>query len=217
MLFRSTIPSLRFDGTDIDPAQIFLGNSTGLIAVPTIRFADVDGDGIDDVVANLSAEIVTGVRKLVATADDPITLYFRTKTGKGYEVSGLFAGGGPVAVVPPPIGDPARGNDSFLSQPGTGSTHTTRLGPTFPNPSRGSLTFTFELGRPGDARVEVYDLRGALIRTLMHGAIPAGRYDLAWDGRDDVGRLATNGLYLVHARAGDYRASRSLVLMRSSR
>ena len=47
--------------------------------------------------------------------------------------------------------------------------------------------------------VEVYDVRGAHVRTLLRGAIAAGRHALAWDGRSDDGAAAAPGVYLVRA------------------
>ena len=148
------------------------------------------------------------------SVDDPITLFFRTFAGKSYEVSGLFGIDGRVVVAPPPPVDPSPRDDSFRSQPGAAAPIATRFGPAYPNPSHNNLSFVLELARPGEAHVEVYDLRGAKVRTLINGNQPAGRYDLSWDGRDGVGHLLPNGLYLVRMRAGTYRATRSGLLVR---
>lgn len=71
-----------------------------------------------------------------------------------------------------------------------------------PNPSSGAARATFALA--ADARVElrVHDVAGRRVRTLDAGALPAGRHQLSWDGRDDAGRAVRAGLYFVGLQAG---------------
>jgi hypothetical protein len=76
------------------------------------------------------------------------------------------------------------------------------------SPAFGSVRLSLEQAATGSARVEVYDVRGALVRTLVRGMVTAGRHALAWDGRRDDGGPAAPGIYLVRARSGP--ASRTL-------
>ena len=62
------------------------------------------------------------------------------------------------------------------------------------------------------ADIVLYDARGRRVRTLFHGTLPAGPTTLAWDGRDDGGRVVAPGLYFARARAGASEAVRKLVL-----
>lgn len=80
-----------------------------------------------------------------------------------------------------------------------------------PNPSRGNVALRFTLPRAGSADVAVFDALGRRIRTLAHGALPAGTRTLAWDGADERGAHAAAGVYFVQARAGDARITRRLV------
>jgi hypothetical protein len=75
------------------------------------------------------------------------------------------------------------------------------LSPAFPNPSRGTTAFTLSLPHEAAVEVQVYDVRGALVRTLARGAFPAGMHTIGWDGRDDQGRRLGSGVYLVRLRA----------------
>jgi hypothetical protein len=54
------------------------------------------------------------------------------------------------------------------------------------------------LPRAARARVDLYDLRGRHMRTLVDGTLPAGPSALRWDGADDAGRVLASGLYLAH-------------------
>jgi len=81
-----------------------------------------------------------------------------------------------------------------------------------PNPSRGTATIEVHLTTGGAAasaatRVGVFDLQGRRVRALHDGPLPNGASRLAWDGRDDDGRLAGAGTYFVTVRtpAGESR------------
>ncbi len=70
-----------------------------------------------------------------------------------------------------------------------------------PNPVAGSsTTFRFDLPVRAAASLEVYDLRGHLIRRLMKAEIPAGQHAAHWDGRDGGGRQVASGQYLARLK-----------------
>ena len=87
----------------------------------------------------------------------------------------------------------------------------TRLSSAFPNPFGSQASVHFELAREGDVAIEVYDLRGARVRTLLRGRHEAGRHSVAWDGRDESGGRAAAGVYLVRMTAGSYSGQQKLV------
>ncbi|MBK7704172.1 MAG: hypothetical protein IPI34_15445 [bacterium] len=51
---------------------------------------------------------------------------------------------------------------------------------------------------------EIYDLHPNLVQTLHEGDLAAGAHTLAWDGRNDGGRAAASGVYLVRAAGGGF-------------
>lgn len=73
----------------------------------------------------------------------------------------------------------------------------------YPTPFNPRTTVAFTAPAAGRAGVTVHDPRGRRVRTLLDAAVPAGRRELAWDGRDDAGRPVPGGLYLVRVRQGD--------------
>jgi hypothetical protein len=81
-----------------------------------------------------------------------------------------------------------------------------QLHQSFPNPLNGALAQTairYELPQPGFAELRVYNLLGQVVRTLHQAALPAGFHEIAWDGRDEQGRLVAGGVYLyrLHVRS----------------
>lgn len=84
-----------------------------------------------------------------------------------------------------------------------------------PNPSRGAVRVTLAL--PADVRsvrVTLHDVAGRELAVLASGALPAGRHDWSWDGRDTLGRRVAPGLYLVRAVAGEQARTSRVVVSR---
>lgn len=70
-----------------------------------------------------------------------------------------------------------------------------------PQPASGTVRGMLALPNGGDVLPAIVDLTGRRVRTLapMRG-LPAGVHDVVWDGRDDNGRDAPSGVYLLTAR-----------------
>jgi hypothetical protein len=83
-----------------------------------------------------------------------------------------------------------------------------------PNPMRASTGVSFELPRAGRVTLEVVDLQGRRVRTLLAGDRPAGRYSASWDGRDDAGGPAAAGVYFVRLAAGGTQLGRKVAYLR---
>lgn len=83
-----------------------------------------------------------------------------------------------------------------------------------PNPFNPRTQIAFDLARPGPVRVAVYDLRGALVRTIAAETLPAGRHARTWDGTGDDGAPVASGAYVVTIDAGDFHDRRKGVLLK---
>ena len=81
--------------------------------------------------------------------------------------------------------------------------------PPYPNPANAALSIPFALGASGDARLELFNLAGQRIETLLEGTTPAGRHLLRWDSG---GRAS--GVYVVRLTAGSRMQSRKVMLLR---
>jgi endonuclease/exonuclease/phosphatase family metal-dependent hydrolase len=90
----------------------------------------------------------------------------------------------------------------------------TRLLGNAPNPFSPSTRVAFELAAAGGVRIDIFDVHGRLVRTLVEGDRDAGRYEEAWDGRDDSGRELGSGVYYYRLLTNDRRETRSMTLLR---
>lgn len=93
-----------------------------------------------------------------------------------------------------------------------------RLHQNFPNPFNPTTQVRYDVGgRDGErvrVRIAIYDVRGALVRSLVDEDRAAGSYVATWDGRGDDGTQAASGVYFYSMRAGDYVESRRMVLLK---
>ncbi|RKZ12048.1 hypothetical protein DRQ50_12590, partial [bacterium] len=67
----------------------------------------------------------------------------------------------------------------------------------WPNPFNPLVHARVRLANSGFVEAGIYDLRGRLVKRLLAAEIPAGEYQLGWDGRTGNGPAAT-GIYLLH-------------------
>ena len=84
----------------------------------------------------------------------------------------------------------------------------------YPNPFNSSTVIPFSLPRAGDVTVEVFNLAGQKVATLVDGFREAGSYSLSWDGRGEDGRSLASGVYLYRLRARDRVYARQLLLLK---
>ena len=90
---------------------------------------------------------------------------------------------------------------------------TLALGLPRPNPSRGTTIFSLGVPTAAQGRVEVLDVAGRRVRTLVVREFGAGTRELVFDGKDDAGREVPPGVYRVLARVGGQTSSRTIVLV----
>jgi hypothetical protein len=90
----------------------------------------------------------------------------------------------------------------------------TRLAAAQPNPFNPSTTLSFDLARPEMVILEVYDLQGRLVRSLLHESRTAGTHSVRWNGLDNGGRQVASNVYLARFQAGAINESRKLVLLK---
>ncbi|MBN1779857.1 T9SS type A sorting domain-containing protein [bacterium] len=93
-----------------------------------------------------------------------------------------------------------------------------RLCPNRPNPFNPCTRFRFEIPFRGRSKVDVefriYNLRGQLIRTLIREERSPGIYETSWDGLNDDGNPVSTGIYLYRLHAGQFIATKKLILMK---
>ncbi len=85
----------------------------------------------------------------------------------------------------------------------------------YPNPFNDRCQIPISTPGTGEAvALDVYDLQGRKIRSLVNRDLKAGEHRLIWDGRDMMGRQQAAGVYVVLLRQGEFAATQEITLLR---
>ncbi len=83
------------------------------------------------------------------------------------------------------------------------------LSQNYPNPFNPATTIRYDIGKPGQVTLKIFDILGNEITTLINEYKPSGNYSINFDG----GNLAS-GIYYYQLKAGDFTATKKFVLMK---
>ena len=81
--------------------------------------------------------------------------------------------------------------------------NTTTLNCIFPNPFNPSATISYSLDKSSHVNIQVYNLRGKLVRNVYSGTKDSGLHYLPWDGTDENGKECPSGVYLFKLKTSD--------------
>ena len=84
----------------------------------------------------------------------------------------------------------------------------------YPNPFNPETTISFSLPSSGKVRLDVYNLRGQLVRSLIDTRLEAGTHSVIWNGKDDSGRDSATGVYLFKLHTAQGNTVRKAMLLK---
>jgi len=84
-----------------------------------------------------------------------------------------------------------------------------------PNPASNVTNIKYQITDNTDGTLEIYDVSGKLVRSFnLESTIVNRESALSWQGDDNNGRQVPGGVYFIKFRAGDYRKTAKLLLIR---
>lgn len=83
-----------------------------------------------------------------------------------------------------------------------------------PNPFSTQTTICYELKEPASIKIDVYNLKGQLVNTLVNDSKSTGRHNAVWNGRDMQGKDVANGVYFYTLTTGSHSSTRKLIVMK---
>ena len=86
----------------------------------------------------------------------------------------------------------------------------------YPNPfnSQIVLPFVIHSDKSEKVQISIYNLQGKCVRTLLKRTVPAGRYEIAWDGRTDENHIAPSALYFIEFKVGETLFTRKITFIK---
>lgn len=89
-----------------------------------------------------------------------------------------------------------------------------RLFRNFPNPFNARTAIEFEVNRRVDATLDIYNIHGQLVKSLLRGHLEPKRYSVIWNGTDDQGEAVPTGVYIYRLSGGAHRVSDKMILLK---
>ena len=98
----------------------------------------------------------------------------------------------------------------------SGAPETFALSQNSPNPFNPATTIQYTIPTEihGNVTIKIYDMRGALVRTLVDRFSNPGIHSVVWDGTDEDANRVSSGVYIYQLRAGTFTTSKKMTLMR---
>ena len=89
----------------------------------------------------------------------------------------------------------------------------------YPNPFNPETWIPYRLAEDAFVTLTIYDGTGQVVRTIDVGHQTAAAYEsrsqaIYWDGRNQIGEKVASGIYFYHLSAGDYSATRKMLILK---
>ncbi len=179
------IHSYRSDGTESPNFPITL--SGNLKVSPAV--ADIDNDGDFDIVfPNDAGYYMIDIKRSASSYPWPHYMYNISRSGNNYQATPTMDNTTPIAA--------------------------TALLDNYPNPFHPSTTISYNLKTKAPVLIEVYNLKGQKVRTLISETKAAGTHSTLWNGTDENSQPVASGVYLYRMTADGYSSTRKMMLMK---
>ncbi|MCM2271728.1 MAG: T9SS type A sorting domain-containing protein [candidate division Zixibacteria bacterium] len=84
----------------------------------------------------------------------------------------------------------------------------------YPNPFNPTTTIEFTLPRNEQVKIDIYNIIGQTVRSLVDEHRSAGTHKIIWDGKDQRGNPAATGIYLYRMQTGETSFVKKMILVR---
>jgi uncharacterized protein (TIGR02145 family) len=97
---------------------------------------------------------------------------------------------------------------------GAGRPYEFNLVQNYPNPFNPTTVIEYSVPTRSPVTIDIYNLLGEKVRTLVGETKSAGSYSVEWNGTDQSGKTVASGLYLYRIQAGKFIQSKKMLLLR---
>jgi len=90
----------------------------------------------------------------------------------------------------------------------------TALSGNYPNPFNPSTNIAFDISLKGQVNIDIYNIRGQHVKSLVNGVLLPGHHNVVWNGDDTAGHNVSSGVYFCHMTTRGYSSLRKMVLIK---
>ncbi len=83
-----------------------------------------------------------------------------------------------------------------------------------PNPFNPTTNIRFAVTNAGNISINIYNIKGEQIKTLVNAVYPVGEHTVVWNGKDNNGKIVSSGVYFYHMLSKEYSSTRKMILMK---
>ena len=84
----------------------------------------------------------------------------------------------------------------------------------YPNPFNNQTIIKYQIKEAGVVFLEIFNVLGQKVRTLLNKEEMSGSYSISWDGRDDFGEYVASGIYFYQLRINNFMLNRKFVILK---
>ena len=84
----------------------------------------------------------------------------------------------------------------------------------FPNPFNPETCINFDLAEPGKVRIDICNIKGQMIRTLVNEWLAADSYNVTWNGTDAGNHRLASGIYFCRMQTAKYNSIKKMILLK---
>jgi hypothetical protein len=88
------------------------------------------------------------------------------------------------------------------------------LAQNYPNPFNPTTTIAYNMVEEGNVSIEVFNIKGQKVKTLLNEHMTVGDYTLVWEGTNDNNQKVSSGIYFYKMKSGNYSSTKKMILMK---
>ncbi|MEA2095505.1 MAG: T9SS type A sorting domain-containing protein, partial [Candidatus Cloacimonadota bacterium] len=88
------------------------------------------------------------------------------------------------------------------------------LAQNYPNPFNPITTISYNMIEAGDVSIEVFNIKGQKVKTLINEQTEAGDHTIVWDGTDNNSQQVSSGMYFYKMKSSNYTSTKKMILMK---
>ena len=84
----------------------------------------------------------------------------------------------------------------------------------YPNPFNPSTTINFTIPNMAEVKINVFDINGRLVNTLINSSLTSGQHSVVWNGEDSAGNKASAGIYMYTLTSDEVSITNKMILVK---